>query len=160
LEVGGTKRRKPGVIPATKHMAEELVQSHIYSREEMEAYAKEQIGPEIREKGFTAIIKWAVAMKGHLAEANAIQDPLPLGLFKPNRPCSDQELVNLSCMLDRGRELEVETDYEAREKFSMCVDSYQLKENRDLQWYLKKQNKEPEKSAQNLYLQGVAQEIS
>jgi hypothetical protein len=141
---------KPGVTPATKHMAEELVDLHIYSRAEMEAYAEEQIGPEIRNKGFTAIIKLAIAMK-----ANAIQGPLPLGLFKPNRPYSDQELVNLSCMLDRGRKLEVKTDYEAREKFSMHVDSYQLKENRDLQWYLKKQNKESAKKALKIYIYKV-----
>jgi hypothetical protein len=136
---------KPGVTPATKHMATKPVESHIYSVEEMEAMADERKTPETRKKGFSLIIKSAIALQSRLAEAEEYQGRLPLGLFKPHRPYSEQELVNLCCLVDRGREFEVDTEYQSSVKFSIRVDSYKLKEAHDLRHYSSKNSKEAPK---------------
>jgi hypothetical protein len=47
-------------------------------------------------------------------------------------------LVNLSCLVDRRREFEVDTEYESRNKFAIPVDSYQLDPMRKLKSSLKK----------------------
>jgi hypothetical protein len=36
-------KEKPGVTPADAHLAKNLVKTHIYSREEMEAFAEEKL---------------------------------------------------------------------------------------------------------------------
>jgi hypothetical protein len=98
-------------------------------------------------KDFLDIIKSAVALKSSLLlaenQAESQGGTLPLGLFKPAIPYSDQELVNLSCLVDRGREFEVDTEYESRNKFAIRVDSYQLHPMQKLKSYLKKVFKEP-----------------
>jgi hypothetical protein len=73
----------------------------------MEAFAEEKlIGvKDIDEKkDFLDIIKSAVALKSSLllAENHAETQggTLPLGLYKPAIPYSDQELVNFSCLVD------------------------------------------------------------
>jgi hypothetical protein len=57
---------------------------------------------------FLDIIKSAVALKSSLLlaknHAESQKETLPLGLFIPAVPYCDQELVNLSCLVDRGRE--------------------------------------------------------
>jgi hypothetical protein len=136
---------KPGVAPADGHLAERPVKTHIYSREEMEALAEEKIR-YVRDiddkKDFLDIIKSALALKSSLLSAESHADSqrgtLPPGLFIPAIPYSDQELVNLSCLVDRGRELEVDTEYESRNKFAIRVDSYRLNPTRKLKFYLKK----------------------
>jgi hypothetical protein len=136
---------KPGVTPANDHLAKRPVKTHIYSREEMEALAEEKlryVGDIDDKKDFLDIIKSAVALESSLflAEnhAESQRGILPLGLFIPAIPYSDQELVNLSCLVDRGREFEVDTEYESRNKFAIRVDSYQLNPKRQLKSYLKK----------------------
>jgi hypothetical protein len=68
---------------------------------------------------------------------------LPLGLFKPAIPYSNQELVNLSCLVDRGCVFEVDIEYESWNKFAIRVDSYELHPMQKLKSYLKKGSKEP-----------------
>jgi hypothetical protein len=46
-------------------------------------------------------------------------------------------------LLDRGREFEVDTEYESRNKFAILVDWYQLDPKRQLKSYLKKGSKHP-----------------
>jgi hypothetical protein len=88
-----------------------------------------------------------VALKSSLLlaenHAESQKGTLPLGLFIPAIPYSNQELVNLSCLVDRGREFEVDTEYESRNKFAIRVDSYQLDPKRKLKSYLKKGSKDP-----------------
>jgi hypothetical protein len=142
---------KPGVVtPAGAHLAKRPIKTHIFSREEMEAFAEENIRAvkDIDEKkDFLDIVKSAVALKSSLLlaenHAETLGGTLPLGLFKPAIPYSDQELVNLSCLVDRGREFEVDTEYESRNKFAIQVDSYQLHPMQKLKSYLKKGSKEP-----------------
>jgi hypothetical protein len=141
---------KPGVTPADDHLAKRPVKTHIFSREEMGAFAEEKIRgvKDIDEKkDFLDIIKSAVALKSSLLLADNHAETqggtLPLGLFKPAIPYSDQELVNLSCLVDRRREFEVNTEYESRNKFAIRVDSYQLNPMRNLKSYLEKGSKEP-----------------
>jgi hypothetical protein len=136
---------KPGVTPGGAHLAKRPVKTHIFSKEEMEAFAEEQIGAvkDIDEKkDFLDIIKSAVALKSSLLLADNHAETqggtLPLGFFKPAIPYSDQELVNLSCLIDRGREFEVDTEYESQNKFAIRVDLYQLHPMRKLKSYLKK----------------------
>jgi hypothetical protein len=116
----------------------------------MEAFAEEKLRTvkDIDEKNdFLDIIKLAVALKSSLllAENHAETQggTLPLRLFKPAIPYSNQELVNLSCLIDRGREFKVATEYESWNKFAIRVDSYQLKPMRKLKLYLKKGSKDP-----------------
>jgi hypothetical protein len=111
---------KPGVTPAEDHLAKRPVKTHIYSREEMEALAEEKLRyvEDIDDKkDFLDIIKSAVALKSSLSSAEnhaeSQEETLQLGLFIPAIPYSDQELVNLSCLVDLGREFEVDTEYES-----------------------------------------------
>jgi hypothetical protein len=141
---------KPGVTPADDHLAKRPVKTHIYSREEMEALAEEKLRyvEDIDEKkDFLDIIKSAMALKSSLSSAEnhaeSQEETLPLGLFVPAIPYSDQELVNLSCLVDRGRAFEVDTEYESRNKFAIRVDSSQLDPKRQLKSYLKKGSMHP-----------------
>jgi hypothetical protein len=101
---------KTGVIPSDDHLAKRPVKAHIFLREEMESFAEEKIkavkGID-EKKVFLGIIKSAVALKSSLllAENHAETQggTLPLRLFKLAIPYSNQELVNLSCLVDRGR---------------------------------------------------------
>jgi hypothetical protein len=86
-------------------------------------------------------LKSSLLLAGNHAESQ--KGTLPLGLFIPAIPYSDQELVNLSCLVDRGRAFEVDTEYESRNKFAIRVDSYQLDPKRKLKSYLKKGSKDP-----------------
>jgi hypothetical protein len=144
------EEEKPGVTPADDHLAKRPVKTHIYSREEMEAYAEEKLRYVVDiddKKDFLDIIKLAVALKSSLSSAESHGESqkgtLPLRSFVPAIPYFDQELVNLSCLVDRGREFEVDTEYELRNKFTNRVDSYQLDPKRQLQSYLKKGSKHP-----------------
>jgi hypothetical protein len=141
---------KPGVTPADDHLAKRPVKTHIFLREEMEAFAEEKLKvlKDIDEKkDFLDIIKSAVALKSSLLlaenHAESQKGALPLGLFIPAIPYSDQGLVNLSCLVDRGREFDVDTEYESRNKFAIRVDLYQLDPMRKLKSYLKKGSKDP-----------------
>jgi hypothetical protein len=141
---------KPGVTPANNHLAKRLVETHIYSREEMDALAEEKlryVGDIDDKMDFLDIIKSAMALKSSLFSAKnhaeSQRGSLPLGLFVPAIPYSDQELVNLSCLVDRGRGFEVDTEYESRNNFAIRVDSYQLGPKRQLKSYLKKGSKHP-----------------
>jgi hypothetical protein len=141
---------KPGVTPANVHLAKRPVKPHIFSREEMEAFAEEKVRAvkDIDEKkDFLDIIKSAVAFKSSLVlaknHAESQKGTLPPGLFILAIPYSDQELINLSCLVDRGRKFEMDTEYESRNKFAICVDSYQLDPKRKLKSYLKKGSKDP-----------------
>jgi hypothetical protein len=100
-----------------------------------------------KKKDFLDIIESAVALEASqlLVEnhAESQKGTLSLGLFKRAIHYSDQELVNLSCLVDRGRELEVDTEYELRNKFAIRVDSYRLHLKRKLKSYLKKGSKRP-----------------
>jgi hypothetical protein len=77
----------------------------------MEALAEEKLR-YVRDiddkKDFLDIIKSALALKSSLLpaedHAESQRGTLPPGLFIPAIPYSDQELVNLSCLVDRGRE--------------------------------------------------------
>ncbi len=101
----------------------------------------------MKKKDFLDVIKSAVALKSSLLlaknQAESQKGALPPGLFIPAIPYSDQELVNLSCLVDRGREFEVDTEYESRNKFAIRVDSYQLDPKRKLGSYSKKGSKHP-----------------
>jgi hypothetical protein len=116
----------------------------------MEAFAEEKLRAvkDIGEKkDFLDIIKSAVALRSSLLlvknHAELQKGTLPPGLFIPAIPYSDQELVNLSCLVDRRREFEVDTEYKSRNKFAIRVDSYQLDPKRKLKSYLKKGSKDP-----------------
>jgi hypothetical protein len=141
---------KPGVTPADDHLAKRPVKTHIFSREEMEAFAEAKLRAvkDIdKKKDFLDIIKSAVALKSSLLlaenHAESQRGTLPLGLFKPAIPHSDHALVNLSCLVDRGREFKVDTEYESRNKFAIRVDSYRLDPMQKLKSYLKKGSKDP-----------------
>jgi hypothetical protein len=108
---------KPGVTPANDHLAKRPDKTLIYSREEMEALAEEKLRYVVDiddKKDFLDIIKSAMALKSSLLvaknQAESQRGTLPLGLFILAIPYSDQELVNLSCLVDRGREFKVDTE--------------------------------------------------
>jgi hypothetical protein len=96
---------------------------------------------------FLDIIKSAVALKSSLLladnHAESQKGTLPPGLFILAIPYSNQELVNLSCLVDWGHEFEVDTEYESRNNFVIRVDSYQLDPKRKLKSYLKKGSRDP-----------------
>jgi glutaredoxin-related protein len=124
---------KAGVTPADNHLAKRPVKTHIFSREEIEAFAEEKLKAvkDIDKKmDFLDIIKSAVALQSSLLltdnHAALQKGSLPLGLSIPAIPYSNQELVNLSCLVDRGREFKVDTEYESRNKFTIRVDLYKL----------------------------------
>jgi hypothetical protein len=97
-------------------------------------------------KDFLDIIKSAMALKSRLLAENHAESQkgtLLLGLFIRVILYSVQELVNLSCLVDRGREFKVDTEYESWNKFAIRVDSYQLVPKRKLKSYLKKGSKDP-----------------
>jgi hypothetical protein len=141
---------KPGVTPANSHLAKRPVKTHIFSKEEMEAFAEAKLRAvkDVDEKkDFLDIIKLAVALNSNLLladnHAELQKGILPLGLFIPAIPYSDQELVNLSCLVDRGGEFEVDTEYESRNKSTIRVDSCQHDPKQKLKSYLKKDSKDP-----------------
>jgi hypothetical protein len=79
---------KPGVTPADDHLAKKPVKTHIYSREEIKAYAEEKLRyvRDIDEKkDFLDIIKSALGLKSSLLpaenHAESQKGTLPLGLF-------------------------------------------------------------------------------
>jgi hypothetical protein len=67
---------KPGVTPANNYLAKKPVRTHIYSREEIEAYTEEKLRYVLdidEKKDFLDIIKLALALKSSdsLAENQA-----------------------------------------------------------------------------------------
>jgi hypothetical protein len=135
---------KPCVTPADDLLAKSPVKTHIFLREEMKKLrAVKDID---KKKDFLNIIKSTGALKSSLLlaenHAESQRGTLPPGLFIP-AIYSDQELVNLSCLVDWGREFEVDTEYESRNKFAIRVDLYQLDPKRKLKSYLKKGSKHP-----------------
>jgi hypothetical protein len=142
------EEEKPGVTPTDDHLAKTPVKTHINSREEMEAYAEEKLRYVVDiddKKDFLDIIRSAVALKSSLLvaknHAELQEETLPLRSFVSAITYCDQELVNLSCLVDRGREFEVDTEYESRNKFAIRVDSYQVHPKRKLKSCLKKGSK-------------------
>jgi hypothetical protein len=116
----------------------------------MEAFVEGKVGAvkDIDEKkDFLDIIKLAEALESSLLlagnHAESQKETLPLGLFKPAIPYSDQGLVNLSCLVDLGRKFEVDTEYESWNKFAIRVDLYQLDPKRKRKFYLKKGSEDP-----------------
>jgi ribosomal protein L35 len=116
---------KPGVTPADDLLAKAQLKTHIFLRKEM--------------KKLRAVRSSLLLAENH---AKSQKGTLPPGLFIP-AIYSDQELVNLSCLVDRGREFEVDTEYKSRNKFAIRVDLYQLDPKRKLKSYLKKGSKHP-----------------
>jgi glutaredoxin-related protein len=97
---------KAGVTPADNHLAKRPVKTHIFSREEIEAFAEEKLKAvkDIDKKmDFLDIIKSAVALQSSLLltdnHAALQKGSLPLGLSIPAIPYSNQELVNLPVWL-------------------------------------------------------------
>jgi hypothetical protein len=129
-----------GITPEfSAHFEEEAVESHLYSRAEMLAKCNHSNRVEaVQRKSFHDIIRSAMALQTNITEAEATTDKLPIGLHRPKTPYSTQELVNICCLVDRGREFEVDMLYEGSStELSLRVDSYLLDPKLSLKAYLK-----------------------
>jgi hypothetical protein len=142
LEKDGTKKE---FELQEEHLAETPVQSHIYSTDEMEAFAVEA-DQYLHPESARDIILAAIAMGKFLAtSALNLEYPLPQGLHRATHAYSPQDLVNLACLVDRGREFEIDKSFHQDRKtmFKLRVDSYKLGMNRTLQSYLQSGRKAP-----------------
>ena len=137
------------ITPAEDHLAETPVESHILSRMEVAAFASHHADPRDKPKSFLEIVGSAIAMRKILNRAEDLAPTvaqMPAGLHLPDFPFSDQDLVNICCLVDRNREFEVDTLYTgSSRKCSLMVDSYNLKPNVGLAGFLKTRRKAPEK---------------
>jgi hypothetical protein len=141
---------KPGFTPANAHLpnAQSKPISFGGKKWRLSQKKKNRAVKDIDEKkDFLDIIKSDLALESSLflAENHAETQggTLPLGLFKPAILYSAQELVNLPCLVDRGRVLEVDTEYESLNKFAIRNHLYQLHPMQKLKSYLQKGSKEP-----------------
>jgi hypothetical protein len=82
-------------------------------------------------KSFQDIILAAIALKVHFR--------------KKSVTIGDFEVVNLCCLLDRGRKFKVDTQYANKPQFAIHVDSYQLAPNTPLESYLRSSSDAPAK---------------
>jgi hypothetical protein len=91
----------------------------------------------------------AIAMRKNLNGAERLAPTvaqMPAGLYLSDFPFSDQDLVNICCLVDRNREFEVDTLYTgSSRKYALMVESYKLKPNVGLAAFLKTRRKEPDK---------------
>ncbi len=88
-------------------MVDEQVATHIYSKEEMADFSKEnwrrQKSSSKLPKTFQEIINTAYALELFLKDSAASNEyPLPHGMHHPNKDYSDQKLINICCLVDTG----------------------------------------------------------
>jgi hypothetical protein len=133
LDSDGDLPRK-NVEPGLLHMAKEPVEEHTYSQVEMEAFSesrKAKVGPQ---KSFRQIIKAAIHLKSSLKRSSKL-DTAPW-VHRPDTPYSDQELVHLCCLVDRGRSFSVSTTASRKTSLvTLLVQSYQLNPKLALPYY-------------------------
>ena len=115
-------------------MAKEPVEEHTYSQVEMEAFSesrKAKVGPQ---KSFRQIIKAAIDLKSSLKCSSKL-DTAPW-VHRPDTPYSDQELVHLCCLVDRGRSFSVSTTVSRKTSLvTLLVQSYRLNPKLALPYY-------------------------
>jgi hypothetical protein len=67
-----------------------------------------------KRKTFVEIVPSAIAMRNNLNRAEELAPTvaqMPAGLHLPDFPFSDQDLVNICCLVDQNRQFEVDTLY-------------------------------------------------
>jgi hypothetical protein len=137
------------ITPAKDHLAETPVESHILSRNEVSAFAYHHADPMDKRKTFLEIVRSAIAMRKNLNRAEELAPTvaqMPAGLHLPDFLFSDQDMVNICCLVDRNRQFEVDTLYTgSSRKCALRVDLYKLKPNVGLATFLRTKRKEPEK---------------
>ncbi len=121
---------------------------HVYSKKEMEAFAsfkwKKTHEPYILPKSFKEITSAAYALEKFLKESEASKEyPPPHGLHRPDVAYTSQELVNICCLVDLGREFSIDTHFRQKRKtkFSLQIDSYVIAEDRTLKAYASSRSK-------------------
>jgi hypothetical protein len=123
------------------HLARSPNNSHVYSRFEMDAYS-EKNSTEKR-KTFKEIIRSAIALATYLKTCDAwTGTKQPVWLHKPDQKYSDQELVNICCLVDRGRAFNVDTQFTSTSQFAIHVQSYKLAPRLALKHYVRTNKKE------------------
>lgn len=116
------------------------IESHVFSTQEMDYYtaAKREEEPALKKKSFRDIILSAIALKTHLQNIS--------------NPITDYEVVNLCCLLDRGRRFRVDTQYANKPQFSVFVHGYQLAPDMQLQSYSRSRSKEPPAKERQIFI--------
>ncbi len=166
---------RTGIISADPFSAEDPVESHVYSREEMKAHITFSHRTDRQhldrishhEKTFQDIIRSAITLKcnlerdsehaGHDEEDEEEEEEddeeadevdfkkpkkVPGAVHIPDLPFSNQDLVNICCLVDREREFKVDTAYDGKKnKFLIRVNSYEISNDKKLNFYLRHRKK-------------------
>jgi hypothetical protein len=117
---------KKGLGPSTdRHLAVNPVDSHAYSEAEMKALYSTNTSPNAQ--SFQNILKAASELFKRL-ESQPKKTPAVVGpwMHHPDRPYSEQDLVHLCCLLDRGRALSVDLQATTKSMFALVVKSYDI----------------------------------
>ena len=136
-EDGKTPRTK--VAPKNpKFMADQPVETHVYTQMELNAHSQAQL--DVLPQTFFEIIEAARTLQRKLSSDEQTTGPASKKpwILKPDRPYSDQELVNLCCLVDRGRSFSVETNQNPKRFIKLVVDSYTLLKTKSLSHHLEK----------------------
>jgi hypothetical protein len=129
----------PDVELSDDFYAKKPTETQIYSQGEMLAWGQanmDLLPSEEKAKPCKDIFAAAFALQHYLLTCEE-HDPSkhPFWLHRPNRPFTDQELVNISCLVDRNRPFEIDTHNSTRMDLTLRVLSYPMKPNTPLKRY-------------------------
>jgi hypothetical protein len=132
-----------------QHLAEAPVDTHIYSTKEMREFSStkenKHYEQSMSKKNFKHIINAAYSLERFLETSSGNEAyPRPPHLHDVlEKDSSAQDLVNICCLVDRGREFAVDTLFvqKRKTKFSLRIDSYLLETNRTLKSYANSRSK-------------------
>ena len=125
------------------HRAEAPVKSHIYSEDEMKLRSLkiEESDLFVEPQTFHEIIRAAIELKSTISQQRFARGNNPWD-HRPDEAYSDQDFVHICCLVDRGRELQVDTIASSSKWIMLVVASYPLHPNHDLKHYLNSKKKD------------------
>jgi hypothetical protein len=139
---------------------ERPVASHIFNKDEMNDFAK----ANLEERSNTSKIQkpsersstrrmlcnyfWKIQLFFN-------EYPLPHGMHHPDRDYTEQQLVNLCCLVDTGRKFAIDTHYlqKSKNKFLLGLDSYELAGNRKLKSLASSRSKKKDPPRVKVFMQ-------
>lgn len=132
------------VAPGLAYLAEEPVASHVYTQGEMDAWSESRAAKVGPVQTFRQIIKAATDLKKQLAQNSKRKGATPIWMHNPDTQYTDQDLVNLCCLVDRGRSFSVATTVLRKNSMvKLRVSSYQLEADLSFSHYYASKKKAP-----------------
>jgi hypothetical protein len=121
------------------HLADRPSGFQVFSRIEMKQFGACQHANAPASDGqaqpYKDIIQAAIALEAFLDKSH-VGYPTPSELHKPDQEYMNQEWVNLCCLVDRGRVLDVDTQNATKTRLSVRTGSYLINPDASLKSYL------------------------